>query len=324
MLKVTVLYNLPEKGDASDLDTQKSAMSVVEGLKKNYDVKIFGINKDDINDLKNLKTDFVFNLVEWAGKESELGVKVIEELEKTGFPYSGSDAKGYYLSCMKNIMKEEMDKQSILTPKWFVVERLDNFPVFQLRFPVILKPVAEHCGIGIGQDSVALDDEELKVKVGKMLGKYQEPVLVEEFIDGRELHVTVLEKDGQPWVLPPAEVVFEKKAGWKPILSYEGKWDEKSAEYKMSHMELAGLNLKVKDQILNTADECYRKLGGRDYPRIDMRIRGVEVFVLEINNNPGIDYDIESGIGMSARAVGLSWEDLLRHIVENARRRWIS
>ena len=154
------------------------------------------------------------------------------------------------------------------------------------------------------------------------LKKFQQPILVEEFVDGRELHVTVLERNGEPWVLPPAEVVFEKRAGWRPILSYEGKWDEKSKEYKMSHMELANLNSNIKNQITDIAKKCYRELGGRDYPRIDMRIRGGEIFVLEINNNPGIDYDIESGIGVSARAAGLSWEDLLKHIVENARRRF--
>ena len=191
MLKVTVLYNLPESDREDDLDTQKSALGVAEGLKRYYDIAILGIKKDEVGKIRNLKTDFVFNLIEWAGKEYKLGVEVIQELEKSGLPYSGSDAKGFELSSNKRIMKEEMDKQHIKTPKWFVVDQLVSFPVVQLRYPVIIKPVAEHCGIGIGQDSLCENDQDTRRKIQKMIEKYKEPVLAEEFIDGRELHVTV-------------------------------------------------------------------------------------------------------------------------------------
>ena len=124
-------------------------------------------------------------------------------------------------------------------------------------------------------------------------------------------------------MLPAAEVVFVKKHGWSPILSYEGKWNEKSDEYKLSSMQLAELDSRIEEEAREIAARCYERLGGRDYPRVDMRVRGDEVFVLEINNNPGIDYDIQSGIGVSARFVNLSWEDLLKHIVENAYGRFV-
>src|SRR3989344_9200078 len=276
---ITVLYNLPELSDESDTDTQKSAQRVAEELKRYYDVRILGIDSNDIGNLMNLKTDFVFNLVEWSGLNSQWGVKVIETLEKAGLPYSGSNSWGYWLSCNKKIMKEEMDKKNIPTPRWFVNEG-------KLKFPVIVKPVLEHCGIGISQTSVCYNDQDTRNKVQEMMEKYKQPVLVEEYIDGRELHVTILEKNGEPWVLPPAEVIYEKKVG-------------------------------------RIAKKCYLELGGRDYPRLDLRIRDNEIFVLEINNNPGIDYDVESGIGVSARAVSLNWEDLLKHIVENAWRRFV-
>ncbi|TSC86346.1 MAG: D-alanine-D-alanine ligase [Microgenomates group bacterium Gr01-1014_16] len=330
-MKITVLYNLPEKNSKDELDTQKSAFGVAEGLKKNYEVGVLGITFNEIENIKNLKTDFVFNLVEWAGKNSMKGVRVIEELEKARLPYSGSNARGYELSCNKEIMKREMEKNNISTPGWQIFEKIQDsgganasrarFKIQEFSYPVILKPVSEHCGIGIGQDSVCNNNQETRNKVQAMIKKYNQPVLAEEFIDGRELQVTILDKDGKPWVLPPAEVVFAKKEGWKPILSYEGKWDEKSDEYKLSRMELAKLDRNQELGIRNIARKCYLKLGGRDYPRIDIRLRGDEVFVLEINNNPGIDYDIESGIGVSARAVDLSWEGLLKHIVENAYRR---
>src|SRR3989344_8954096 len=235
-------------------------------------------------------------------------------MEKAGLPYSGSNAWGYRLGTDKAMMKKEMEKNNIPTPKYMVVNNGSGIMNNGLMYPVIIKPSSEHCGIGIGQESLVNSDAELGEKVEKMLGKYKQPVLAEEFIDGRELHVTILDKRGQPWVLPPAEVVFVKKAGFRPILSYEGKWDEKSEEYKLSNMELAKLDPDIGSLVEDIAKECYRKLGGKDYPRVDMRVRGDEVFALEINNNPGIDYDAQSGIGVSARAVGLSWEGLLKYI----------
>src|SRR3989304_4417934 len=220
---ITVLYNLPELSDESDTDTQKSAQRVAEELKRYYDVRILGIDSNDIGNLMNLKTDFVFNLVEWSGLNSQWGVKVIETLEKAGLRYSGSNSWGYWLSCNKKIMKEEM----------------------------------------------------------------------------------------------------EKKEGHVPILSYEMKWNEKSEEYKMARMQVAKLDKRLEKEVGRIAKKCYLELGGRDYPRLDLRIRDNGIFVLEINNNPGIDYDVESGIGVSARAVSLNWEDLLKHIVENAWRRFV-
>ena len=106
-------------------------------------------------------------------------------------------------------------------------------------------------------------------------------------------------------------------------MSYEGKWNEKSDEYKLSNMQLADLKGEMRNEIEEISKKCYVKLGGKDYPRIDMRVKGEEVYVLEINNNPGIDYDLESGIGVSARAVNLGWENLLKHIVDNAYRRFV-
>jgi len=99
----------------------------------------------------------------------------------------------------------------------------------------------------------------------------------------------------------------------------EMKWVEESPEYDQAGMEPAVLNSNLKSQISKVAQTCYLKLGGRDYPRLDLRVRGGEIFVLEINNNPGVDWDIDSGMGMSARLAGFkTYGELLTHIVENA------
>ena len=198
----------------------------------------------------------------------------------------------------------------------------NDIPTPGQKFPMIVKPAYEHCGIGITQDSIVKNESELRLKTQDLKMKYKQPVIAEEFIQGRELHVTVLEKNGRPWVLPPAEVIFEKPGA---VLSYEMKWNAKSPEYTQAHMEPAILNSNLKSQISKIAKTCYVKLGGRDYPRLDMRVRGSEVFVLEINNNPGLDFDTDAGMGVSARLAGFkTYSGLLKHIVENAYLRFAS
>lgn len=322
-MKVTVLYNLPESDLVADFDTEKSANLVCGGLQKNYNAEVFGIHKNEIYKVKDIKADFVFNLVEWSGLDSQLGCEVINSFEEMSLPYSGSNAWGYELSCDKRKMKKLMLENNILTPNWFVVDSKSSFPAELINFPAIVKPAIEHCGIGIDQASVVGNDGALRVKCDKLLEQFNYPVLVEEYIDGREIHVTILEKDGEPWVLPPAEVFFDKKPGFIPILSYDAKWNEDSDEYGMSKLDIARLGSGLENKINKIATDCYTKLGGRDYPRLDIRIKDNEIFVLEINNNPGIDFDAQSGIGASARAAGFDWESFLKHIVDNAYRRFV-
>ena len=309
MKTICVLYNKPEDiSNECDIDTQNSAISVCEKLNDGgHDARLFGISASEVDEVKKIKEDVVFNLVEWTGKKIKYGVEVIKVLERKKIPFTGSGSWGFLLSSDKVMMKREMMKNKIPTPG--------------LKFPAIVKPAYEHCGIGINQNSVVNNKQELENKTEELRNKYYQPVIAEEFIDGRELQVTVLEKNSRPWVLPAAEVVFDKPGA---VLSYEMKWVEKSSEYSQSHMEVAKLDRSLELRVERIAKKAYVKLGGRDYPRLDLRIRGDEIFVLEINNNPGLDWDLDSGMGVSARLAGFkTYGELLTHIVENAYLRFI-
>lgn len=310
MKTICVLYNKPENiSDESDLDTQNSAIDVCSELNDaGYDARLLGISIDELGEVRRIKADLVFNLLEWTGKNIENGVKAIKMLEKMRTPFTGSSSQGFLLSSDKVMMKKEMAKNKIPTP--------GN------KFPMIVKPAYEHCGIGITQRSIVDNDAQLRVKSYELRKKYNQPVIAEEFIQGREIHVTVLEKNGRPWVLPPAEVIFDKPGA---VLSYEMKWVEDSVEYSQADMEPARLEKRLEIEIERIAKLCYLKLGGRDYPRLDMRARGEEVFVLEINNNPGMDFDLDSGMGVSARLAGFkTYGELLKHIVTNAYSRFVN
>ena len=324
---VTVLYNLPESDRESDQDTEISAEAVTAQLAgAGYATKAVGIHPDEVHDLHKITgSDFVFNLVEWDGDKYPLGVETIKSLERIGVPYSGSNPRGYKLSADKMLMKAEMKKNGIPTPGWRIWYPHRGINLQGLKYPVIVKLEHSHCGEGITQDSVAGDVREAELKAEKLGKTYNQPVLVEEYIEGRELHVTVLEKNGRPWILPPAEVSFRMKKGFLPILTYDMKWREDSPEYSMAgYMLIPELPEEISRQVDHLAKVSYIKLGGRDYPRLDMRVRDGTVYVLEINNNPGIDFEPDSGIGASARAAGFTFPALLVHIVENARLRFVN
>ncbi len=309
MKSICVLYNKPEDiSNECDIDTQNSAISICGELNDvGYDAQVLGISTSEIDKVEKIRTDIVFNLVEWTGRNIKFGVEVIKILEKRKIPFTGSGSWGFLLSSDKVMMKREMVRNGIPTPK--------------LKFPAIVKPSLEHCGIGISQNSIARDEIEMRDKARELTEKYNQPVISEEFIEGRELQVTILEKNGRPWVLPVAEVVFDKP---KLVLSYEMKWVEKSPEYNLARMEPAKLDQRLKIEIEKIAKKCYLKLGGRDYPRLDLRVRSEEIFVLEINNNPGLDWDLDSGMGISARLAGFkSYGEVLSHIVENAYSRFM-
>jgi D-alanine-D-alanine ligase len=326
LFSITVLFNKCGENKSkitteSELDTWDSAIEVEKVLNaQGFETDLLGINAQDIANIKKIKSDLVFNLIEWTGEDTLLVKEVFGQLDKLGIPYTGSDLNGYLLSVDKIRMKRLFDKLNIPTPRWQVFEPKKKFgtKAAELIYPVILKPAYEHCGVGITTDSVVADEVKLKEKVTQMLERFAQPIIAEEYIAGRELHVTVLEKNGQPWVLPLAEVAFSSHPDFLPILTYDAKWKEKTSEYQLSKMVVADVPVGVKKSVEKIASTAYRKMGGRDYPRLDMRLRGEEIWVLEINNNPGIDYDQLSGIGVSARAAGMTYEELLKHVVENA------
>lgn len=304
--------------DESDVDTTTSARQVADTLESlGHTTESVEITQSDILRVGTLSCDLVFNLVEWSGRERMLGVQVIEELERTHTPFTGSSSWGYKASSDKIMMKQLFDQYNIPTPAWRVYGGNGEFGGI-LEYPVIVKPAYEHCGIGISQDSLAQSEDDLRVKSDVLLKRFEQPVLAETFIDGDEAYVTVIEKNKQPFVLPPAMFRYNKKDGYVPAMTYEAKWSSDSWEAEQVYWNDAPLLESIQSQIDKSAVDCYTHLGGRSYPRIDMRIRNGSVFVLEINNNPGIGWDEDAGLTHSCQLAGLSYRDLIAGIVENA------
>src|SRR5262249_4412580 len=152
------------------------------------------------------------------------------------------------------------------------------------------KLAAEDASIGIDQGSVVTCQEQLGERAAQLLDHYRQPVLIEEFIDGREFNVAIIENPDLQ-VLPIAEIVFAETAAkrWR-IVSYEAKWAPGSTEDRATVPRCpTDLSPRLADELTHLAVRAYQLLDCRDYARIDFRVTHAgEPYILEINPNPDL------------------------------------
>ena len=302
----------------TDDETIKVAKKVVKALKgSGHLAKMMKISPEKVKLINKITADAVFNLCEWTGKDSHLGIEVLKRLEDQKIPYTGATSESDLLSCSKIAMKEMFDKYKILTPNWVsVMPGEPKNKVYQkvnkLSFPIIIKPAFEHCGIGIGYNSVIRTKRGFTEEVMKALSKFNEPVVVEEFIEGREFTTTII-KNHEVHVFPPAEVIFNTKNQNK-ILSFETKWHQGKDSYGAKILEKNSLseNLKKKSK------KIFNKLVKKGYVRIDFRVRNKNIYALEFNVNPSLLPEECYGLTASTEAAGWSFEKLVNEIANSA------
>jgi D-alanine-D-alanine ligase len=309
-MNIAVLYNASDSDEPSEQDTIKSAKNVSETL----GATLFPVTKLQLSNIRSIKADVIFNLIEWTGHDAKYAIQAIDILDELKIPYTGSKKYGHIVGNDKVLMKQKMIELGIPTPKYQVYDK--EFITNNLQFPTIVKLAREHCSIGLNETNVVSNVDSLRSKISDLRSKYDMPILVEEFIAGDEVQVSVLDKDGSCWLLPPDRIIFEA-TGRDSILSHSAKWKDGGMNSLWGEFEKYPLILQ--QGILQAAKDCYVGLGGRSYSRIDIRVRGDEYFVLEINNNPGIDWDDDNALCHAAKKAGfVDFKSLLNHIVHDA------
>jgi D-alanine-D-alanine ligase len=179
---------------------------------------------------------------------------------------------------------------------------------FKLNFPVILKLLNEDASIGISELSVVKDFESLNNHFQFLHSTYKQDVLVEEYIDGRELNIAVLGDK----TLPVSEIKFDGlPKGLPKIVTYDGKWIEDSVYYENTKPSCpAKLDPELRSSIEKTALRAFNAMECRDYARVDIRLNKKNIpFVIEVNPNPDISMD--SGFARAAAAADISYSNLL-------------
>jgi D-alanine-D-alanine ligase len=316
---------------ATEVDTEKEEIDALVAALRDADCEVECLNaQDDLGRVMDVirrdRPDLVFNLVEHFHDDEGQEASVAGLYELLGVEYTGNRATALSLCQNKVRTKMLLSAAGLPTPPYMVVEALPvPAPATRgLTFPLIVKPAREDASGGVEDDSVVWDQDALVDRVRYVLEWFEQPVLCEQYIDGREIHAAILGNE-PPRVLPLFEMEFddsyfreEGEVSRPSIITYSAKWDPTTeAFYAMEPVCPAHLDPALADRIRALAAAAFHVLECRDYARVDMRVdRTGNPYILEVNPNP--DLAVDGAFETCAKASGLSYPQTLRAIVDAA------
>ena len=316
---------LAEREDFAELDGRDVLQAVCEALATLGSVRVWNTTTMGPAEIaRERPPDLIFNLAEGlAGSGREAQAPAL--FEWLQWPYVGSDPVTLAIAHDKWHTKRILVADGISTPAARLVQRPLDADLIDLRYPLIVKPVAEGSGKGIHEDDVVLSPAALRAAARRKLARYQQPVIVEEFLPGRELTVAVIGNTGAWEVLPLVEVNFPALgAGSHRVYGYEAKWARPTPEDLLCPAPVPdALRKDVEALAMVTCDA----LRIRDWARVDVRLGADDrPYVLDVNPLPGIMPGVEdiSCFTRSAFAAGMTYEGMIRRLVETARARYAS
>jgi D-alanine-D-alanine ligase len=290
-----------------------------------HNVSVLGAVRDIeavIAGLKERKPDIVFNLTEHLSGDRRFDKSIAAVLEILDIPFTGAGSIGLLLSRDKGLCKQLLGLHRIRVPRFVFLppNRAIKVPK-TLRFPLVIKPAFEDSSEGISNASIVKSEGTLQERVQFVHENWEQAAIAEEYIEGRELYVTIL-GNRRLSVLPIRECCFNFDGNEGPCLAtYRVKWD---AEYRQKwniKFGFAELEEPVIRNIERTCKKAYRILHLRDYGRIDIRLTSdKKIHILEANSNPDIAYGEE--VAESAEKSGISYENLIKQILNMASRRY--
>lgn len=327
-----ILYNLFErlqKGEEKDVFAEDAIVEEIEAVEKairslGHHGMVMAVREEIfpiIHWLKQYQPDVVFNLCESVYGNSCWEMNIPALLDLFRIPYTGSSPLTLGLCQDKGKVKDILQSQRILTPRYKVFEQATTSVKGNI-FPMIVKPLHEDGSLGITKESVVFDDETLSKQIQYVTEQYQQPALVEEFIDGRELNVGLMETNGKLGVLPISEIDYtEFPEGVPKICGYEAKWMVETPEYQRSKPICpAPLEWMTKKRVESIAMKVFKLFQCRDYARVDIRIdQDGKIYVLEVNPNP--DISPQSGMARALQVQGTTYTEFVRNLLERALQR---
>src|SRR6266403_338584 len=260
--------------------------------------------------------DVLFNLVEQFRNKSEFDQNIVSFFEMQGLPFTGCGSTGLTLCKHKGISKKILHYHGIHVPHFVVIPRGQRVArPKQLRFPILVKPVKEEASYGISQASFVDTDEQFRERVAFVHEKYNSDAIAEEYIDGRELYVSLM-GSVRLTVLPVRELVFSEVPPNEPkIATFKAKWDEEYRKrWGLENQFAEDLDAELVSEIQETCKRIYRLLTIDGYARIDLRLTDAnEVYFIEANPNPHLASDED--FALSADKAGLPYPQLIDRII---------
>jgi len=243
---------------------------------------------------------------------------VVDELEHLKYAYTGSTPWTLRMTQDKRTTRALLRDAGVPIPAGMEARHSRRLP--WTAFPAIVKPVNQHGSYGIDEHAVVESEHQLQQRVEYVLDTFKCPALIEEFIAGRELLVTVMGNQA-PAALPAVEVVFwDQTEPGKQIYSYDMKFSpDVWSSHRVQFICPSMMTVEARQRLQTACLQAYRAVRGRDYARFDVRLRGDHPYVVDVNPNP--DINSESAVTMSAQSTGLTYTDLVVRLAELAAER---
>jgi D-alanine-D-alanine ligase len=276
---------------------------------------------DDIDLLRQkvqtFQPDVIFNLADQFKNNRSFDQNIVSVLAMQSVPFTGCGSTGLTLCKHKGISKKILGYHRIHVPGFVVIPRGRRVGrPRRLKFPILVKPLKEESSLGISQASFVENDEQFRERVQFIHEKYDSDVIAEEYIEGRELYVSLLGNHRLD-VFPIRELVFREVPPDEPkIATYKAKWDEEYRKrWGLQNQFAEGLESAVVRHIEQTCRRIYRLLTIDGYARLDLRLTPRnEVYFIEANPNPMLAGDED--FAQSALKAGLSYPQLIARILK--------
>ena len=323
-----------------DLDSEVTIEAIMAALRANgHDVTFLEGNLELPQKLIKLKPDICFNICEGhIGDSRESHVPAL--LEMLRLPYTGSQVLTLALTLDKPMTKRILTYHDLPTPAFQVFERVNEPLDPQMRFPIFVKPSREGTGMGVSSESIVQDENQLRIQLRRLFERYDQPVLAEQFIDGREITVGVVGNLTTPvaWRLPDDEDAPRLSRGlhFLPPLEVDmSRYPEEEAGVYTSRIKTelahdfhyfcpAPLTQEQLEDLNWLTAATFRVTGCLDVARVDFRFDASDnnkPYILEINPLPGLNPDY-SDLCIEAKAAGWTYEQLVNQILDEAADRY--
>jgi D-alanine-D-alanine ligase len=262
---------------------------------------------DVVTRLRDRRPDVVFNLVESIAGQPRLEAAMAWVLEWLDLPYTGSPPEALSAALDKGRAKALLAAARVPTPGASLA-----------TYPAIVKPRSQDASHGISPESVVNNAEEAAARVAYIEERYEQPALVEEFIDGREFNLSLIGPTDGPTLLPPSEIDFSDFTQGRPrVVGFEAKWFEGSPDFLGTVPFFPDLDDDLHSRLRDVAAGAFTALGLRDYGRVDVRLHAERgPFVVDVN--PNSDLSTDAGLARAAQRAGLEYAELVSNIARMA------
>lgn len=334
-MKIAVVFDTPwvgwEDGDfrrEMAAEVEEAEYDIAQALiTSGHEVVLIGVHDDFqpmVERLRAFGPDLVFNCAEGFHDTAGLDYVFAAVLEAERCKYTGSPPLGLLLTRNKATSKEVLAYHGIRVPGFTTFPVGEPLQEPRLTFPLIVKPIEEDASVGIAKASVVQTPEALAERVAFVHQRFGQAAIAEEFIDGRELYVSVLGNRDRLDVLPIIEMTFDKTRT-RPverIATKAAKWDEPYRDRMgIKNVFARPIAQVARDRIDEVCRTAFRALALRDYARFDIRLTpDNEVWVLEANANPYISFGHDTP--NAAEKAGMTYETFIERIVLEAMGRY--